>query len=79
MELKYPVLQMFPSMYILLIKGNFFLRWILVCHLRRATALKEDQRDKAKDYLEKAKDVIDTNPDLKLRAKQWEKLAENFN
>ena len=40
--------------------------------------LKENDPQKAKEHLQKAKEIIDANPDLKLRKAQWEKLAENF-
>lgn len=52
--------------------------WISGAHLRIAEMLREDIPKKAKDHLRKAKEVIDDNPDLKLRKIQWEKLAETF-
>lgn len=52
--------------------------WISGAHIRIATMLREDNPKTAKDHLQKAKEVINANPDLKLRKTQWEKLAETF-
>ena len=46
--------------------------------MRIADMLKEDNPEKAKEHLQKAKEIIDNNPDLKLRAEQWKKLTESF-
>jgi len=53
--------------------------WLSGARMRIADMLREDNPEKAKEHLQKAKDIIDANPDLKLRAKQWEKLAATFN
>ena len=52
--------------------------WLSGARMRIADMLREDNPEKAKEHLQKAKDIIDSNPDLKLRAKQWEKLAASF-
>ena len=52
--------------------------WLSGAHMRIAQMLKENDPQKAKEHLQKAKEIIDANPDLKLRKAQWEKLAENF-
>ncbi|MBI1864065.1 hypothetical protein HYS03_02550 [Candidatus Woesebacteria bacterium] len=52
--------------------------WISGAHMSLAEILKTDDPEKAKEHLEKAKEIIDSNPDLKIRAKQWEKLASSF-
>ena len=43
-----------------------------------AKLLKEDNPESAKEYLQKAKEIIDADPALKVRKTQWEKLAERF-
>lgn len=52
--------------------------WVSGGHMRIAEMLREDDPQKAREHLGLAKTVIDANPDLKLRLKQWEKLAETF-
>lgn len=52
--------------------------WSSGGHMRIAEMLKEDDPEKAKEHLQKAKDIIDSNPALKLRLGQWEKLATTF-
>ncbi|TSC63918.1 MAG: Uncharacterized protein G01um101493_291, partial [Microgenomates group bacterium Gr01-1014_93] len=52
--------------------------WVSGGHMRIANILKQDDPEKAKEHLQKAKEIIDDNPDLKLRLKQWEKLAASF-
>lgn len=52
--------------------------WISGGHMRIAEILRDDEPEKAKEHLQKAKAVIDSNPDLKLRLRQWEKLAQTF-
>lgn len=52
--------------------------WLSGAHIRIADMLRADNPDEAKKHLDKAKKIIDSNPDLKLRLKQWEKLSENF-
>lgn len=53
--------------------------WLSGAHLKMAEILKNDNLEKAKAHLQKAKEIIDSNPDLKLRKAQWEKLAASFN
>ena len=52
--------------------------WRSGAHMRTAEMLKQDDLEKAEEHLQKAKEIIDTNPDLKLRLGQWEKLAKSF-
>jgi len=52
--------------------------WLSGAHMRVAEMLREDDPEKAKEHLQKAKGVIDANPDLGLRLGQWEKLASGF-
>ena len=44
--------------------------------MRLAEALREDDLAKAKEHLQKAKDIIAKDERLKIRKSQWEKLAE---
>lgn len=53
--------------------------WISGAHMKIADILRTDNPQKAKDHLQKAKEIIDANPDLKLRKEQWEKLIQTFN
>ncbi len=52
--------------------------WLSGGHMSIAEMLKIDDPEKAKEHLEKAKEIIDANPDLKLRKAQWEKLTQTF-
>jgi tetratricopeptide (TPR) repeat protein len=52
--------------------------WMSGGYMRLAELLKEEDLSKAKEYLEKAKAIIDANPELVLRKGQWEKLAASF-
>jgi|SRR3989344_1379805 len=52
--------------------------WLSGGHMRIAGVLREDSPSSAKVHLEKAKEIIDANPDLKLRAQQWQKLSASF-
>lgn len=52
--------------------------WTSGAHMRMADILRNDNPEKAKEHLQKAKEIIDANPDLKLRAKQWEKLSQSM-
>ena len=52
--------------------------WISGAHMRIAAMLKSDDPEKAKEHLQKAKEIIDANPDLKLRKSQWDKLVFTF-
>src|SRR5437016_4444882 len=42
--------------------------WLSGAHMRIAEMLKEDNLEEAKKHLQMAKEIIDTNADLKLRA-----------
>lgn len=53
--------------------------WSSGGHMRITNMLGEDDPEKARVYLQKAKEIIDGNPDLKIRREQWEKLAADFN
>lgn len=50
--------------------------WISGAHMRIANMLKNDDLGKAKEHLQKAKEIIDNDPDLVIRKEQWEKLAQ---
>lgn len=50
--------------------------WVSGGYMRLAEILKEDNPTEAKECLQKAKVIIDADPRLKLRLKQWEKLAK---
>jgi tetratricopeptide (TPR) repeat protein len=52
--------------------------WVSGGHMKLAEALKDHDLEVAKKHLLKAKEIIDMNPDLKLRKIQWEKLATLF-
>ena len=52
--------------------------WSSGGHMKIAEVLKNDNLDLAKDHLQKAKEIIDANPDLVLRKAQWEKLSKTF-
>ncbi len=53
--------------------------WITGGYMKIADVLRKDDPKKAREYLQKAKQIIDANPDLELRKKQWEKLNASFN
>jgi len=52
--------------------------WMSGGYMRLAELLKDEDLAKAQEYLQKAKEIIDANPELVLRKGQWEKLAQNF-
>lgn len=52
--------------------------WVSGGHMKIAEMLKEDNPKKAKEHLQKAKDIIDSDPSLTIRLSQWQKLAEKF-
>ncbi len=52
--------------------------WVSGGHMRIAEMLKEDDLEKAKQHLQKAKDIIDSDPRLTIRLSQWQKLAEKI-
>jgi tetratricopeptide (TPR) repeat protein len=53
--------------------------WLSGAHMRIAEALRKDDPEKAREHLQKSKDIIDANPELTIRKKQWEKFAATFN
>jgi hypothetical protein len=53
--------------------------WLSGGHMRLAAVLIKDDPDKAKLHLQHAKQIIDSNPELKLRKIQWEQLASELN
>ncbi len=53
--------------------------WTSGAHMKIAEMLKDDDLNKAKEHLQKAKEIIDSNPDLKLRAAQWLELSKKIN
>lgn len=52
--------------------------WLSGAHMHMAEMLKEDNSDSARDHLERAREIIEANPDLKIRHTQWQKLSESF-
>jgi tetratricopeptide (TPR) repeat protein len=52
--------------------------WVSGGYMRLAELLKDKDSTKAQEYLQKAKEIIDANPELVLRKGQWEKLAKSF-
>lgn len=52
--------------------------WISGGYMKLADALREDEPEAAREYLSKAKEIIDANSDLTLRSKQWTQLSEKF-
>jgi tetratricopeptide (TPR) repeat protein len=52
--------------------------WLSGAHMRIAEILKTDNPQKAKNHLQQAKTIIDANPELILRQKQWQRLADTF-
>lgn len=59
------------------ISYNFHV-WLSGAHMRIANVLKTDDPSKAREHLEKAKQIIDSDSRLTLRSKQWEKLTKEF-
>lgn len=52
--------------------------WISGGHMKIAEVLKEHDLQEARNHLQKAKDIIDADPDLAIRKKQWQKLSDSF-
>jgi len=52
--------------------------WISGGYMAVAEMLKTDGLKKAKEYLQKARKIIDENPELKIRKEQLEKLSLSF-
>jgi tetratricopeptide (TPR) repeat protein len=53
--------------------------WISGAHMRIAKMLITDNQPKAREHLLKAKEIIDSDPELVIRKEQWEKLAKELN
>lgn len=49
--------------------------WLSGAHMQLAETLKETNKEESALELARAREIIDDNPDLILRAKQWQKLA----
>lgn len=49
--------------------------WVSGGYMRIADVMRSDSPDEARSSLARAKEIIDSNPDLTLRKKQWEKLS----
>lgn len=52
--------------------------WLSGAYMRLAKMLNDQDKTLAKEYLEKARAVIESDGELKLRKAQWEKLAEKI-
>ncbi len=52
--------------------------WLSGAHMRVAEMLKDDDSAKAKEHLQKAKEIIDSDSRLSLRLAQWQKLAKTI-
>jgi tetratricopeptide (TPR) repeat protein len=52
--------------------------WVSGGYMRMAEMLRGDDPEKAQASLQRAKQIIDANPKLGLRDKQWQKLAATF-
>ena len=52
--------------------------WLAGAHMHMAEMLKENDIDSAREHLERAKEIINANPDLKIRKEQLEKLSAGF-
>jgi tetratricopeptide (TPR) repeat protein len=53
--------------------------WLSGAHMRLAEAIKDDEPQKAKEHLDQALEIIDSDSRLTIRRNQWEKLAQEFN
>ncbi len=52
--------------------------WESGAHMRIAQMLQDDNKEKAQEHLQRAKEIIDDDPELVIRKEQWEKLAKTF-
>lgn len=52
--------------------------WLSGAYGNLADLLRDSNADRAREALQKAKEIIDSDKRLKLRLGQWEKLAESF-
>ncbi len=53
--------------------------WLSGAHMRIAKMLQDNDSQKAREYLVKAKEIIDSDPELVIRKEQWEKLNSQIN
>lgn len=52
--------------------------WVSGAYMSAAEMLKDETPDEAREYLDKAKAIINSNPELILRKSQFEKLSRSF-
>lgn len=52
--------------------------WLSGGHMRIAEVLKDDNKKLAEEHLQKAKEIIDSDPSLTLRKEQWGKLSKDL-
>ncbi|SRR5260221_5704250 len=52
--------------------------WLSGAYMKIADILKKHNLEMAHEYLGKAKEIIDANPKLEIRKKQWEELSKSF-
>lgn len=52
--------------------------WLSGAHMRAASMLHVDDLEQSSAHMQSAKQIIDTNPELELRAKQWEMLQQKL-
>lgn len=52
--------------------------WLSGIHMRVAELLKTDDPELSKKHLAQAKEIIDSDPRLEIRLKQWQRLAEKL-
>ena len=52
--------------------------WLTSGYIRLASVLHDKDPQKAKEYLNKAKSIIDKDSRLNLMLEKWEKLAKSF-
>lgn len=53
--------------------------WLSGAHMHIAEMLKDNNIESAREHLERAEEIINLNPDLKIRSQQLKKLKANFN
>lgn len=52
--------------------------WLSGAYMNLAFILKNEDNQRSQEYLDKAKQIIDSDPRLTIRKDQWEKLAASF-
>ncbi len=52
--------------------------WTSGCHMRLAEVLNKVSPEEARQHLQAAKEIIDSDPKLVIRKRQWEELSKNF-